>query len=187
MSDSVRPHRQQPTRLPRPRDSPGKNTGVGCHFLFQRMKVRRESEVAQWCLTLSHPVDRSPPGSAVPGTLQAGTLEWVHRLLWWDDIKLSSTHGTGVSQGKKGRKQGWRHIWRNNFHNSWKTTNCPSKKLRESQEGYENLHTDTPAHITDKRLKSKTRRKFLEKNYIQKNKDPKESTRPPPPAQNYQS
>ena len=51
MSNSVQPHRQQPTRLPRPGDSPGKNTGVGCHFLLQCMKVKSESEVAQSCPT----------------------------------------------------------------------------------------------------------------------------------------
>ena len=51
MSDSVRPHRRQPTRLPSPWDSPGKNTGVGCHFLLQCMKVKSESEVAQSCPT----------------------------------------------------------------------------------------------------------------------------------------
>ena len=50
-SDSVQPHRRQPTRLPRPWDSPGKNTGVGCHFLLQCMKVKSESEVAQSCPT----------------------------------------------------------------------------------------------------------------------------------------
>ena len=50
MSDSVRPHRRQPTRLPCPWDSPGQNTGVGCHFLPQCMKVKSESEVAQSCL-----------------------------------------------------------------------------------------------------------------------------------------
>ena len=55
MSNSVPPHRRQPTRLPRPWDSPGKNTGVGCHFLLQCMKVKRESEVAQWCPILSDP------------------------------------------------------------------------------------------------------------------------------------
>ena len=55
MSDSVQPHRQQPTRLPHPWDSPGKNTGVGCHFLLQYMKVESESEVGQSCLTLSNP------------------------------------------------------------------------------------------------------------------------------------
>ena len=55
MSDSVRPHKRQPTRLPRPWDSPGQNTGVGCHFLLQCMKVKSESEVAQSCLTLATP------------------------------------------------------------------------------------------------------------------------------------
>ena len=67
MSNSVRPHRRQPTRLPRPWDSPGKNTGVGCHFLLQCIKVKSESEVAQSCPTLSDPMDCSPPGSSVHG------------------------------------------------------------------------------------------------------------------------
>ena len=65
------------TRLPRPWDSPGKNTGVGCHFLLQCMKVKRESEVAQSCPTLSDHMDCSPPGSPVPGNLQARILELV--------------------------------------------------------------------------------------------------------------
>ena len=60
MSDSLRPHRRQPTRLPRPWDSPGKNTGVGFHFLLQCMKVKRESEVAQSCLAPSDPMDWQP-------------------------------------------------------------------------------------------------------------------------------
>ena len=77
MSDSVRPHRRQPTRLPRPWDSPGKNTGVGCHFLLQCMKVKIESEVAQLCLTLSDPMDCSLPGSSIHGIFQARVLEWV--------------------------------------------------------------------------------------------------------------
>ena len=77
MSDSVRPHRRQPTRLPRPWDSPGKNTGVGCHFLLQCMQVKSESEVAQSCLTLSDPMDCSLPGSSVYGIFQARVLEWV--------------------------------------------------------------------------------------------------------------
>ena len=67
MSDSVQPHRRQPTKLPRPWDSPGKNTGVGCHFLLQWMKVKSESEVAQSCLTLSDPMDCSLPGSSTMG------------------------------------------------------------------------------------------------------------------------
>ena len=76
MSDSVRLHRQQTTRLLCPRDSLGKNTGVGCHFLLQCMKVKSESEVAQSCPTLSHPMDCSPPGSSVHGIFQARVLEW---------------------------------------------------------------------------------------------------------------
>ena len=59
VSNSVRPPRRQPPRLPRPWDSPGKNTGMGCHFLLQCMKMKSESEVAQLCLTLSDPMDCS--------------------------------------------------------------------------------------------------------------------------------
>ena len=77
MSNSVRPHRRQPTRLPCPWDSPGKNTEVGCHFLLQCMKVKSESEVAQSCLTLSEPMDCSLPGSSAREILQARVLEWV--------------------------------------------------------------------------------------------------------------
>ena len=76
MSDSVRPHRQQPTRLPRPWDFPGKNTGLGCHFLLQCMKVKSEREVTQSCPTPSDPMDCSPPGSSVHGIFQARVLEW---------------------------------------------------------------------------------------------------------------
>ena len=77
MSDSVRPHRRQPTRLPRPWDSPGKNAGVGCHFLLQCMKVKSQSEVAQSCVTLSDPIDCSLPGSSAHGIFQARVLRWV--------------------------------------------------------------------------------------------------------------
>ena len=76
MSDSVRSQRQQPTTLPCPWDSPGKNTGVGCHFLLQCRKVKSESEVAQSCPTLSDPMDCGPPGSSVHGISQARVLEW---------------------------------------------------------------------------------------------------------------
>ena len=76
MSDSVQPHRWQPTRLYCPWDSPGKNTGVDCHFLLQYMKVKSESEVAQSCPTLSDPMDCSLPGSSVHGIFQARVLEW---------------------------------------------------------------------------------------------------------------
>ena len=64
------------TRLPRLWDSPGKNTGVGCHFLLQCVKVKSESEVAQSCPTLSDPMDCSLPGSSVHGIFQARVLEW---------------------------------------------------------------------------------------------------------------
>ena len=89
MSDSVRPHRRQPTRLPRPWDSPGKNTGVGCHFLLQCMNVKSESEVAQSCLTLRDPMDCSLPGSSNHGIFQARVLEWgaiafsINLILTW--------------------------------------------------------------------------------------------------------
>ena len=69
-------HRRQPTRLLCPWDSPGKNTGVGCHFLLQCMKVKSESEAAPSCPTLSDPMDCSPPGSSIHGIFQARVLEW---------------------------------------------------------------------------------------------------------------
>ena len=75
MSDSVRPHRRQPTRFPHPWDSPGKNTEVGCHFLLQCMKVKSESEVTESCPTFSDPMDCSPPASSVHGIFQARVLE----------------------------------------------------------------------------------------------------------------
>ena len=78
----MRPHRWQPTRLPRPWDSPGKNTGVGCHFFLQCMKVKRETEVAQSCPTPSDPMDCSLPGSSIHGIFQARVLEW------WPNLSL---------------------------------------------------------------------------------------------------
>ena len=76
VSDSVRPHRWQPTRLPHPWDSPGKNTGVGCHFLLQCMKMKSQSEVIQSCLTFSDLMDCSLPVSSIHGIFQARVLEW---------------------------------------------------------------------------------------------------------------
>ena len=70
----MRPHRRQSTWLPRPLDSPGKNTGVGCHFLLQCIKVKSESKVTQSCPTLSDPMDCSPPGSFVHRIFQARVL-----------------------------------------------------------------------------------------------------------------
>ena len=81
MSDSMRPHRRQPTRLHRPWDSPGKNTGVGCHFLLQCMKVKSEREVAQSCPTLRDPMDCSLLGSSVHG---------FSRQEYWSGLPLPS-------------------------------------------------------------------------------------------------
>ena len=69
-------HRWQPTRLPHPWGSPGKNTGVGCHFLLQCMKLKSESEVTQSCPNFSNAMDCSLPGASVPGIFQARVLEW---------------------------------------------------------------------------------------------------------------
>ena len=103
MSDSVWPHRRQPTRLPRPWNSPGKNTRVGCHLLLQYMKVKSESEVAQSCLTLRDRVDCSLPGSSVHGIFQARVLEWsaiafsilgaywgLKTVNWWVQHQIAS-------------------------------------------------------------------------------------------------
>ena len=87
----MRPHGQQPTRLRHPWDSPGKNTGVGCHFLLQCVKVKRESEVAQLCPTLCDPIDGSPPGSSVQGIFQARvTGVGCHFLLQCTKVKSES-------------------------------------------------------------------------------------------------
>ena len=79
--NSEQPHRGQPTRLLCPWDSPGKNTGVGCHFLLQCIKVKSKTEVVQSCLTLSDPMDCSPPGSSVHG---------ISRQEYWSGVPLPS-------------------------------------------------------------------------------------------------
>src|SRR5574337_1044836 len=91
MASCVRPHRRQPTRLPRPWDSPGKNTGVGCHFLLQCMKVKSQSEVTQSCPTLSDLMDCSLPDSSVHGIFQARVLEW-------GAIAFSNNHYTNLAE-----------------------------------------------------------------------------------------
>ena len=112
MSDSVRPHRQQPTRLPHLWDSPGKNTGVGCHFLLQCMKVKSESEVAQSSPALSDPMDCSLPGSSAHGVFQARVLEWgaiafssrgnpgTHKTGRWDSSMASEAPGSWIHTSK---------------------------------------------------------------------------------------
>ena len=105
MSNSVQPHRQQPTRLLHPWDSPGKNTGVDCHFLFQCMKVKTESEVAQSCPTLSNPMDCSLPGSSVHGIFQARELEWVA-------IAFSKMCSRAKERGLRGHNtHSWSHLF----------------------------------------------------------------------------
>ena len=101
VSDSVRPHRRQPTRMPHPWDSPGENTGVGCRFLLQCMKVK--SEVAQSCLTLSDPMDCSLSGSSIHGIFQA-------RVLDWGAIAFSGLQSTG-SQSWTWLKWLCTHTW----------------------------------------------------------------------------
>ena len=99
-STLCKPQRRQPTRLPSPCDSPGKNTRVGCHFLLQCMKVKSQSEVIQSCPTLSNPMDCSLPGSSIHGIFQARVLEWgaiafsiyhatCTQLLWYTTIQPS--------------------------------------------------------------------------------------------------
>ena len=106
----VRPHRWQPTRLPCPWDSSGKNIGVGCHFPLQCMKLKSESEVAQSCLTLSDPMDCSLPGSSIRGIFQARILEWgaitfsamnilARSLLYFETAMNLWTQGGGEVEG----------------------------------------------------------------------------------------
>ena len=103
VSDFVQPHRLQPTRLPCPWDSPGKNTGVGCRFLLQCMKEKSESEFAQSCPTLSDPMACSPPGSSVHGTFQARVLEWGATGSRGSD---KSSGGGGSGDGSGSRSEG---------------------------------------------------------------------------------
>ena len=91
------PIRRQPTSLRRPWDSPGKNTGVGCHFLLQCMKVKSEREVIQSCPTVSDPMDCSPPGSSAHGIFQARVLEWG-AIAFSNNLALALIKLPGFSQ-----------------------------------------------------------------------------------------
>ena len=94
--------RRQPTRLPHPWDSPGKNTGVGCQFLLQCVKVKSESEVAQSCPTLSDSMDCSSPGSSIHGIFQARVLSLLESKSCDFPICAWTSAGTG-SQGRARR------------------------------------------------------------------------------------
>ena len=91
----LRPCGLQPARLFCPWDPPGKNTGVGCHFLLQCMKVKSESQVPQSCPTLSDPIDCSLPGSSVHGIFQARVLEWG-AIAFSDDVVYSYLNHSGL-------------------------------------------------------------------------------------------
>jgi len=104
------PHRLQPTRLPHPWDSPGKNTGVGCHFLLQCMKVKSESEVARSCPTLRDPMDCSLPGSSIHGIFQARVLEWCAIAFSGSGCRKSLLCAGDVSQ-QRSHHCGW-NDWR---------------------------------------------------------------------------
>ena len=99
----MRPHRWQPTRLPRPWDSPGKNAGVGCHFPLQCMKVKSEREVTQLRLPLSNPMDYSLPGSSIHGIFQARVLEWGAMwdslVVWKCNVWVTSSWCGGGAEG----------------------------------------------------------------------------------------
>ena len=135
MSDSVRPHRRQPTRLRRPWDSPGKNTGVGCHFLLQSMKVKSESEVAQSCPTPSDPMDCSLPGSSVHGISQARVLEW-------GAIAFSKAARSTLSVSSTGRAQVFAYFISINN----KYVNPCLEKGNYPQPGTMSIHTYTHTH-----------------------------------------
>ena len=100
MSDSVRPHRRQPTSLHHPWDSPGKNAGVGCHFLLQCIKVKSENEVAQSCPNLSDPMYCSLPGSSVHGSFQARVLEWV-AIAFSQSLRFTRHFSGRIIQGQR--------------------------------------------------------------------------------------
>ena len=107
MSDSVRPHRWQTMRLPHPWDSPGKNTGVDCHFLLQCMKVKSESEVTQSCPTLGDPMDCSLPGSSIHGIFPGkSTGVGCHCLLHETNLRPSKSHKSSFKRARPAAKLG---------------------------------------------------------------------------------
>ena len=140
----VWPHRWQPTRLHRPWDSPGKNIGVGCHFLLQCIKVKSESEVTELCPTPSNPMDCSLPGSSVHGIFQARVLEWVAIAFSVKSLYTrlnTGKHSYGVFEDRCSFSLPWLdcHIWYN-FQNCtlyWKVNhivNLPSfRQLEDPQ------------------------------------------------------
>ena len=146
VSNSVRPQRQQPTRLPHPWDSPGKNTGVGSHFLLQYMKVKSESEVAQSCPTLPDPMDGSPPSSFAHGIFQARDETWVNSTSssrtfivtikspnlynWWLKLTLPTILIPNISHPF--HRNAW-YCSKYLLWNNQEETNSPTKAAREKK------------------------------------------------------
>ena len=125
MSDSVRPHRWQPTRLPHPWDSPGKNTGVGCHCLLQCMKVKRESEVAQSCQLLATPwtaAHQAPPsmGFSRQEHWSGVPLPSSQRLIkaGIKDLRVVNTQAVSGNHKVSGKQNGYKAI----LSHSWELT-----------------------------------------------------------------
>ena len=136
MSDSVQPQKRQLTRLPCPWDSPGKNTGVGCHFLLQCMKVKSESEVIQSYPTIRDPMDCSLPGSSIHRIFQARVLEWgaiafsvCFLLSCKDSPKQDNAKGLTAclkcERGKTQRPPQWLSWWSHPPVHTWKAFNNP--------------------------------------------------------------
>ena len=137
------PHRQQPTRLPRPWDSPGKNTGVGCHFLPQCMKVKREREVTQSYPTLRDPMDCSPPGSSIHGIFQARVLEWgAIAFSVWPHYLIANRQEKGGSSyrfpllGLWNHCRWWLYPWNQKMIASWQESYDKPRQCVEKQRYY---------------------------------------------------
>ena len=138
---TLRPHRRQPTRLPHPWDSPGKNTGVGCHFLLQCMKVKSESEVAQSCPTLRDPMDCRPPESSTHGIFKARVLEWgaIAFSFPWKMGTIKKRNGMDLTEAEGIKKRWQEHIEElyKNYLNYWDNHNGvithPESHMRECE------------------------------------------------------
>ena len=116
MSDSVRSHRLQPTRLPRPWDSPGKNTGVGCHFLLQCMKVKSESEVAQNRTDSSRPHGLQPTRLFFPWDSPGKSIGvGCHCLLQFRTIKVLTLHFHMIKVGVSSGLEFYQNVCRENI------------------------------------------------------------------------
>ena len=122
VSNSVWSRRRHPTRLRHPWDSPGKNIGVGCHFLLQCKKVKSESEIAQLCPTLSDPMDCSPPGSSIHGIFQARVLEWgaiaFSELMFWRALNSRLSRVSEYSNRVRKLRNTSSVFWDSHTHNS---------------------------------------------------------------------